>query len=97
MATEAKTMELKKSQQIARPVNTPVSQTTEKTASWATSLADIKSEFSKISWTSPEELKVYTKIVVGAALFFGLGIYFADVIIRLGLMALENAMRWIAS
>lgn len=97
MATETKTMELKKNHAPAKPVSDPVSQTSEKMASWASSLADVKSEFSKISWTSPEELKVYTKIVVGAALFFGMGIYFADVVIRFSLMVLENAMRWIAS
>lgn len=94
---EAKTMELKKTQQVTRPISSPVAQPKEKGKSFATSLADIKSEFSKISWTSPEELKTYTKIVVGAALFLGMGIYFADVLIRLSLMVLEGAMRWIAS
>lgn len=97
MASEAKTMELKKNQQISKPASSPVTQASEKAASWATSIADVRGEFSKISWTNPEELKTYTKIVVGAALFLGLGIYLADVVIRVGVVTLESIMRWIVS
>ncbi len=38
-------------------------------------VGDIKSEFSKITWTSKQELTVYTKIVVGATFIFGMLVY----------------------
>jgi preprotein translocase subunit SecE len=47
-----------------------------------TYLEEIKDEFRKISWTSREELRAYTKIVLGATLFFGMAIFFADVAIQ---------------
>lgn len=94
---EVKAMEIKKSQQLTKPTNRTTNDATEKATSWVNAFGDVKSEFSKITWTSPEELKLYTKIVVGAALFLGLGIYFVDVMIRFSLSALEAAMRWIAS
>ena len=40
-------------------------------------LEDIKAEFKKVSWTSREELQVYTKVVVGATFVFGMSVYFA--------------------
>lgn len=90
-------MELKKTQQLTKPTPTTTNDAQEKATTWVETLGDITSEFSKISWTSPEELKLYTKIVVGAALCLGLGIYFVDVLIRLSLGTLEAIMRWIAA
>lgn len=52
-------------------------------------LSQLKSEFKKITWTDREQLLVYTKIVVGATFFFGIGIYTVDVLIRSVLSALE--------
>lgn len=45
-------------------------------------IGEVKEEFHKISWTTPEELKLHTKMVVGATFLFGMGIYFADLCIQ---------------
>lgn len=58
-------------------------------------VGEIKSEFKKVSWTSKEELRTYTKIVVGATFLFGLGVYFMDLIIQSALSALNIALRFI--
>jgi preprotein translocase subunit SecE len=57
--------------------------------------ADVKSEFKKITWTSKEELQMYTKIVVGATFLCGMGVYFIDLLIRGGLSTLEGLARLI--
>lgn len=41
-------------------------------------LKEVQSELKKVKWTSKEELKGFTKIVIGSTLFFGIGIYFID-------------------
>lgn len=56
----------------------------------------IKAEFRKITWTEKSELKSYTKIVVGASFVFGMGIYFADVVIQRTLAGLNTIVQWIA-
>lgn len=58
-------------------------------------VGEIKSEFNKISWTSREELRTYTKIVVGATFAFGLGVYFMDIIIQTCLNGINFALRLI--
>lgn len=58
-------------------------------------VGDIKTEFKKVSWTSKEELKTYTKIVVAATFLFGLGVYFMDLFIQTALSALNFALRFI--
>ncbi|MGZ3733301.1 MAG: preprotein translocase subunit SecE [Parachlamydiaceae bacterium] len=35
-----------------------------------------------MTWTNPDELRLYTKLVVGATFVFGLGIYFIDLAIQ---------------
>ncbi|MBT3394446.1 MAG: preprotein translocase subunit SecE [Waddliaceae bacterium] len=45
-------------------------------------VGDVKEELKKISWTTKEELKIYTKIVVASTFVFGLVIYCADVVIQ---------------
>lgn len=55
----------------------------------------VKAEFGKITWTSKDELSVYTKIVVGATFVCGLGVYLVDLSIRGGLAALEAFARMI--
>lgn len=52
----------------------------------------IKQEIKTIQWTSPEELRTYTKVVVGATFFFGMGVYFIDYIIHGAL----NVLTWIS-
>lgn len=58
-------------------------------------VGDIKTELKKVSWTNREELKVYTKVVVGVTFFFGLAVYFADVCIQYGLAGLNTVLRLI--
>lgn len=87
MSMEARTMELKKNN-ISKPVET--TSNVKKTADF---LADVKTEFKKISWTSPEELKAYTKIVVGATFFMGIGVYIIDLTIQAALGSLEFIVR----
>ena len=58
-------------------------------------VGDIKSEFKKISWTSREELKVYTKAVVVATFIFGMAVYVTDLFIQNSLAALDYLLRFI--
>ena len=59
-------------------------------------VGDIKSEFSKISWTSKAELTVYTKIVVGATFIFGMLVYITDLIVQRSLITLDAIFRLIS-
>jgi preprotein translocase subunit SecE len=95
MAVEVKTMEVKKSQQISKPAGTAEKSTAVKAGQWRDFLGDIKSEFAKITWTSPEELKTYTKLVVAATFLFGMGIYILDLGIQMVLNGLGFVMRLI--
>ena len=52
---------------------------------------EIKTEFSQITWTPSEELKSYTKIVVGSTFVLGLGVYIVDLAIQTAL----NTLTWI--
>ena len=80
MTVEAKVMEVKKTQQA--PVPTAKEAAPIKKTSILDFVGNIKEEFNKITWTSPDELRAYTKIVVGATFIFGMGIYFIDLGIR---------------
>lgn len=53
----------------------------------------VKQEFNKITWTSKDELKVYTKVTVIATFAIGLGIYLADLVIRLGLTGIGSLVK----
>lgn len=80
MTAETKQMTVKKSQ----------SQEGEKFLTKSSDLlGEIKGEFKKITWTEPEALKTYTKVVVGATFAVGLGIYIVDLGIQMVLAALE--------
>ncbi len=59
-------------------------------------IGNIKDEIGKITWTSQEELKSYTKIVVWATLSLGLGIYLIDVVIQGCLMSLSAVVHLIS-
>jgi preprotein translocase subunit SecE len=52
-------------------------------------ISEVKQEFNRVDWTSQEELKNYTKIVVGSTFFFGLAIYGIDLLLR-GALELIN-------
>ncbi len=45
-------------------------------------LAELKKELRQVTWTSKDELIMFTKIVVGATFAFGLGIYGIDLLIK---------------
>lgn len=45
-------------------------------------IQELKEELKKVSWTTKEELKLSTKVVIGAVFLFGLGIYLFDMIIK---------------
>ncbi len=55
-------------------------------------LGEVKTEFKKITWTTQDELKAYTKIVVAATFIFGLVIYGTDLFIQGCLGMLEWAL-----
>ena len=56
---------------------------------------DVKAEFKKISWTTKDELKVYTKIVVASTFVFGMMIYLADLIVNGSLRGIGVLFKWI--
>ena len=45
-------------------------------------LQELKNELRQVTWTSKDELVMFTKIVVGATFAFGLGIYGVDLLIK---------------
>ncbi len=49
---------------------------------WGAVIREYKDELKRVSWTSKEELKLFTKVVVGTTFAFGLGIYFVDLVIK---------------
>lgn len=102
MAIEANSIEIKKPQQMGKPqqVETSVASTQSKQASDRAGqisefFSQTKAEFGKISWTSPAELRAYTKIVVGTTFVFGMGIYLMDLGIQLVLNTLGIVMRFL--
>lgn len=94
MVVEVKTMEPKKNQQtVLHSPRDKVATAAPKKLQIADFIGEIKAELKRITWTSPEELKTYTKIVVGATFFCGMGIYFMDLFIQAALWILESALR----
>lgn len=55
-------------------------------------IEDLKHEVQTIHWTSQDELRVYTQIVVGATFFFGMGVYLVDLTVHGAL----NTLTWIS-
>jgi preprotein translocase subunit SecE len=45
-------------------------------------IQELKDELKKVSWTTKEELKLSTKVVIGATFLFGIGIYLFDLVIK---------------
>lgn len=90
MGVEVNTMEVKKTQQSS---TTNSVDTKKKVQDF---VSDLKSEVTKVSWTSKEELITYSKIVVGATFLFGMAIYFMDLIIQGTLNGLDALLRIIA-
>lgn len=94
MAVAVKTLEAKKSQPIATPTRQEDVAVTG--AGVADFLGDVKEELFRINWTSPEELRVYTKIVVGMTFVLGMGIYVIDLFIQNFLHGLNHFLQWIS-
>lgn len=90
MAAEVKAMENRKQDNNAQVTKQAAALEKFKLRDWIESL---KTEIRSIHWTSKEELRVYTQIVVGATFFFGMGVYLIDVVIH-GVM---NLLSWAAS
>lgn len=86
-------MEIKKAQQL--PASKPAETPTVTSSSIAEFLSEVKAEVKRINWTSPEELKVYTKMVVATTFVLGLGIYIVDLLIQNFLAGLETLLRLI--
>ena len=90
MGAEVKSMEVKK------PQHSTASEQTLPTKRVQEFVTDIKSEIHKITWTSREELLVYTKIVVGATFIFGMSIYLLDLMIQGTLGGLNLLLNFIS-
>jgi preprotein translocase subunit SecE len=58
-------------------------------------LQELKRELKQVTWTSKEELILFTKIVVGATFAFGLSIYGADLFIKGCLTGFKNLIHLI--
>lgn len=56
-------------------------------------VGEVKAELSRITWTSADELRVYVKVVVGATLAFGIGIYLVDLTVQGVLRGLSVIVR----
>jgi preprotein translocase subunit SecE len=94
MAVDVNMVEVKKTQELSKPA-VKTAETVEKASQWQNFLGDLKDEFRKISWTSPEELATYTKIVVIGTFVFGMGIYLMDLTIQGVLAGLGSLIRLI--
>lgn len=55
----------------------------------------LKEEMRKVSWTSKEELKTCTKIVLGSIFAFGFTIYGIDLFLRAALQGIATLSRLI--
>jgi preprotein translocase subunit SecE len=95
VAVDVEMIEVKKNQELTKPVSAPANEQTVKAGQWHNFLGDIKDEFSKISWTNPDELITYTKIVVIGTFCFGMGIYLMDLTIQGVLDAVSAFIRLI--
>jgi len=58
-------------------------------------IREFKEELKKVSWTTKDELKFFTKIVVGATFILGMGIYVVDLLIKGSLQLIGNVVHWI--
>ena len=45
-------------------------------------VGEVKQELKKVEWTSKEELKSYTRIVLVSVFIFGMFVYFIDLIVQ---------------
>lgn len=60
-----------------------------------TYIQELKDELKKVSWTTQEELRFSTKMVVLTTIFFGLGIYLVDFFIKGSLDSIRAVLHFI--
>jgi preprotein translocase subunit SecE len=60
-----------------------------------TYIQELKDELKKVSWTTQEELRFSTKMVVLTTIFFGLGIYLVDFFIKGSLDSIRTVLHFI--
>lgn len=96
MGVDIKSMELKKNDQSKNEHSKVGSEAASKKFKLRDFVEEIKSELRNINWTSKEELKVYTQIVVMATFVFGMGVYVVDLLIQSALNILTGLTRLIA-
>lgn len=58
-------------------------------------IRSFKEELRKVSWTSKTELQFFTKLVLLATFFFGIGIYLVDLVIKGVLQMIANVAHFI--
>jgi preprotein translocase SecE subunit len=59
-------------------------------------VGEVKQEFWRISWTTPQELRTSTKVVLGGMLLAGFVIYGVDLVLQGALSLLNSLSFWIA-
>jgi len=93
VTVETRSVEGKKVQSVETPKaeSSKVKAPSYSAADFVEFLGNVKVEFSKINWTSPEELKSYTKIVVAATFISGMALFLVDLGIQ-GVLGLLNAI-----
>lgn len=57
--------------------------------------AEVKEELKRVEWTTQDELRSYTKIVVVCIFLFGFSVYFVDLLLRMGLGSINFLVKWI--
>ncbi len=60
---------------------------------WFSWIEGLKEELQKVSWTTPEELRLSTKVVVISIFAFGFGIYVMDFVIKGALDGVASLVR----
>jgi preprotein translocase subunit SecE len=58
-------------------------------------IQELKDELKKVTWTTQEEVKFSTKMVVLATVFLGLGIYLIDFFIKGSLDSVKAVLHFI--
>jgi len=91
MTLEAEVMEVKKPLQVASAKE----KASKRWSALFDFIGNVKGEFAKITWTDKDELRLYTKLVVGATFLFGLGIYCVDLVIQSALGLLGTIFHFI--
>ncbi len=56
-------------------------------------IGEIRQEFKRITWTKKEELRTYTKVVVGSIFAVGLTIYVVDLVVQGSLSSLSALIK----